>query len=188
MEIRLKNLESNKPNYSKTYELLYGTYKSGKPRTIMGITIFPLYGCRTKNASGFEQEICNYTKAGRELIHKELNSGKLLIIRYLAIGNKYMNTELYDNSISLIAGQRGLCQITKQELELGNMECHHKKPKSLGGTDEYKNLVWLCYEAHKLVHSTEQDTLSKYLDVLKLDEKGLKRLNTLRKLVGNSVI
>ncbi|MGL4655334.1 MAG: group II intron reverse transcriptase/maturase [Sarcina sp.] len=188
MEIRLKNLESNKPNYSKTYELLYGTYKSGKPRTIMGITIFPLYGCRTKNASGFEQEICNYTKAGRELIHKELNSGKLLIIRYLAIGNKYMNTELYDNSISLIAGQRGLCQITKQELELGNMECHHKKPKSLGGTDEYKNLVWLCYEAHKLVHSTEQDTLSKYLDLLKLDEKGLKRLNTLRKLVGNSVI
>ncbi|MCW7999512.1 HNH endonuclease, partial [Clostridium sp. cpc1] len=84
-------------------------------------------------------------------------------------------------------GQQGLCYVTQQELEIGNMECHHKKPKSLGGNDEYKNLVWLCYEAHKLVHSTEQGTISKYQKILK-DEKGLKRLNTLRKLVGNSVI
>ncbi|MGL5753793.1 MAG: hypothetical protein ACRCYC_00505 [Paraclostridium sp.] len=60
--------------------------------------------------------------------------------------------------------------------------------KNKDSTDEYKNLVRLCYEAHKLVHFTEQDTISKYLEVLQLDEKGLKRLNTLRRLVGNSVI
>ncbi|MGG1564262.1 HNH endonuclease signature motif containing protein [Priestia megaterium] len=68
------------------------------------------------------------------------------------------------------------------------MECHHKKPKSQGGTDEYKNLVWLCYEAHKLVHSTEQETIEKYLKQLNLDEKGLKRIDSLRRQVGNLAI
>ncbi|MGK0468937.1 hypothetical protein [Clostridium sp.] len=58
----------------------------------------------------------------------------------------------------------------------------------LGGTDEYKNLVWLSTDAHKLVHATKQETINKYMDILKLDNKGLKRVNSLRKLVGNSVI
>ena len=68
------------------------------------------------------------------------------------------------------------------------MECHHKKRKCDGGTDDYKNLVQICKEAHKLIHSTKRDTIDKYLGLLGLDEKGLKRVNSLRKLVGNSVI
>ena len=52
-------------------------------------------------------------------------------------------TEYNDNRLSLIAGQRGRCYITKTSLIPWKMECHHKKPKHLGGTDEYKNLVWL---------------------------------------------
>ncbi|MGL5576145.1 MAG: group II intron reverse transcriptase/maturase [Sarcina sp.] len=187
LDIRLRNSITDKPKYSETYKRLYGNY-NGKTRTVQNVTIFPIYGCKNKPPMCFAQEICNYTKTGREIIHNNLRNGALLIMRYLAKGNEYMSSELFDNSISLIAGQQGICYLTQTELEIGNMECHHKKPKSLGGTDEYKNLVWLCYEAHKLVHATEQDTISKYLEVLKLDEKGLKRLNTLRKLVGNSVI
>lgn len=68
------------------------------------------------------------------------------------------------------------------------MECHHKKPRKQWGKDDYKNLVWLCYEAHKLVHSTKIETINKYLAILNLDEKGLKRVNSLRELVGNSDI
>ena len=63
-----------------------------------------------------------------------------------------------------------------------------KKPKSLGGSDEYKNLVWLSYEVHKLVHCKVEETIKKYLEVVELDEKGLKKLNSLRKQVGNSEI
>ncbi|ETJ35123.1 RNA-directed DNA polymerase Reverse transcriptase, partial [human gut metagenome] len=37
-------------------------------------------------------------------------------------------------------------------------------------------------------HSTNLDTIAKYLNVLSLDKKGLKKINSLRKLVGNSVI
>ncbi|MGL4760122.1 MAG: group II intron reverse transcriptase/maturase [Sarcina sp.] len=187
LDIRLRNSITNKPRYSETYKRLYGNY-NGKTRTIQDITIFPIYSCKNKAPMCFTQEICNYTKQGREIIHNNLRNGSLLIMRYLGKGNEFMSAELFDNSISLIAGQQGVCFITQIELEICSMECHHKKPKSLGGTDEYKNLVWLCYEAHKLVHSTEHDTINKYLEVLKLDEKGLKRLNTLRKLVGNSVI
>ncbi|WP_258535619.1 HNH endonuclease [Bacillus sp. 03113] len=72
------------------------------------------------------------------------------------------SVEFNDNKISLIAGQQGKCYVTGNKLEIGNMECHHIKPKSQGGTDEYKNLVWLRYKAHKLVHSTQQETIEKY--------------------------
>jgi 5-methylcytosine-specific restriction endonuclease McrA len=96
--------------------------------------------------------------------------------------------ELNDNKIALIAGQQGKCYVTGNARHIGNMECHHKKPKHQGGTDEYNNLVWLEYNIHKLVHSTEQDTINKYLSLVRINEKGLKLVNSLRKLVGNSVI
>ncbi|XZI98861.1 HNH endonuclease signature motif containing protein [Clostridium perfringens] len=87
-----------------------------------------------------------------------------------------------------MAGQQGKCFVTGNMLEPYNMECHHKIPKSLGGTDEYKNLVWINDKVHKLIHETKQEIIEKFLGLLFLDEKGLKRVNYLRKLVGNSVI
>ncbi|MGL5764085.1 MAG: hypothetical protein ACRCX8_00445 [Sarcina sp.] len=118
----------------------HGEYNS-KTRTIQDITLFPIYGCKTKPPMCFTQEVCNYTKEGRDIIHNNLHYGTSLVNRYLMKGNEYMSAQLFDNSISLIAGQRGVCHITKVGLETGNMECHHKHPKCLGGTDEYKNLV-----------------------------------------------
>jgi RNA-directed DNA polymerase len=187
LKIRLKNLISNKPRLSETHKRLYGRY-NGKPITIMDITIFPIYGCKTKTALCLNQDICNYTVKGRKLIHDNL-FGYTYIMQYL-LGNQYdeKSVEFNDNKISLIAGQRGICAVTGEALKIGNMECHHKIPKSLGGTDEYKNLVWLTTQVHKVIHSTNLDTIAKYLNVLNLDNKGLKKVNSLRKLVGNSVI
>ena len=51
-----------------------------------------------------------------------------------------------------------------------------------------KKLYWLTTQAYKLVHSTNLDTVSKYLNKLQLDDIGSYRVNSLRKLVGNSVI
>ena len=188
LEIRLRNYISDKPILSETYKRLYGGYK-GKIRTVQGITIFPIYGCRTTPPMCFSQKKCNYTEEGRKEIHVQLKGSSLKLIHY------YLNTvhesrtaEFSDNSISLIAGQQGVCYVTGEPLEIGNMECHHKKPKYLGGMDEYKNLVWLKMSAHKLVHCTLPKTIEKYLGLLSLDEKGLKRINALRKLVGNSII
>jgi group II intron reverse transcriptase/maturase len=187
LEIRLKQWISNKPKFSETYKRLYGKY-NGKIRTINDITIFPIYGCRTKNVMCFSQETCNYTKLGREKIHKNLSGYKHLLDYLLRTTNKNNTAEFDDNRISLIAGQQGKCYITGLDLEIGNIECHHKKQKCDGGTDEYKNLVWICGQAHKLIHCTKLETIKKYLGLLSLDEKELKRVNSLRKLVGNSVI
>ncbi|PRR82642.1 group II intron reverse transcriptase/maturase [Clostridium vincentii] len=187
LKIRLKQWISNNPKCSETYERFYGNYK-GKIRTIYNITIFPIYGCRTKPPMNFSQDICNYTKLGREKIHKNLRGYKHLIKYLLRTVNENNTAEFDDNKISLIAGQQGKCYITGLDLEIGNMKCHHKKQKCDGGTDEYKNLVWVDGEAHKLIHSSKLETINKYLGLLSLDEKGLKRVNSLRKLVGNSVI
>ncbi|WP_457770712.1 group II intron reverse transcriptase/maturase [Priestia aryabhattai] len=184
---RLKNHITDEPKLSETYKRLYGNY-NGKIRTVQGITLFPIYGCRTKPPMCFSQDINNYTVGGRLILHKKLGGYNHLIEHLLKSNFKNQSMELTDNKISLIAGQRGKCYITNNNLKIGYMECHHKKPKSQGGTDEYKNLVWLCYEAHKLVHSTEQETIDKYLKQLNLDKKGLKRIDSLRRQVGNLAI
>ncbi|WP_308462467.1 group II intron reverse transcriptase/maturase [Clostridium weizhouense] len=142
LEIRLRSLISSKPRLSETHKRLYGRY-NGKQITIRDITMFPIYGCKTKVALCFSQDICNYTRKGRRFIHNNL-FGYTHVIQYL-LNSQYdaKSVEFNDNKISLIAGQRGRCAVTGEALQIGNMECHHKIPKSLGGTDKYKNLVWL---------------------------------------------
>ncbi|WP_425595297.1 group II intron reverse transcriptase/maturase [Priestia flexa] len=184
---RLKNHITDEPKISETYKRLYGDY-NGKVRTIQDIALFPIYGCRTKPPMCFSQDTNNYTVSGRLILHKKLGGYNHLIEHLLKSNFENQSMEFTDNKISLIAGQRGKCYVTNNNLEIGYMECHHKKPKSQGGTDEYKNLVWLCYEAHKLVHCTEQKTIEKYLKQLNLDEKGLKRIDSLRRQVGNLAI
>lgn len=40
----------------------------------------------------------------------------------------------------------------------------------------------------RLIHATTQETIDKYMRLLKLDEKSIKKLNTLRTKVGNNKI
>ena len=68
------------------------------------------------------------------------------------------------------------------------MECHHKKPKELGGKDEYKNLTFVLKDVYKLIHAVEIEIIEKYKIILNLDEIGLERLNKLRSKVGNCTI
>ena len=127
-------------------------------------------------------------RSGRKLIHDKLIGYNHLIQHCLYNKQPSQTSEFHDNSISLLAGQQGKCYVTKRILEIGNMECHHKVPRKHGGTDEYKNLVWLMKPIHKLIHSTEKDTIEKYIGLLHLNEDELKRVNSLRKQVGNSII
>nr|WP_179208040.1 group II intron reverse transcriptase/maturase [Clostridium diolis] len=187
LEIRLRNIITSKPNFTETYMRLYGNYNC-KVRTVCNVSVFPIYGCKTKPPMNFSQEICNYTEQGRIAIHSKLRGYSHLIKYLLKTVNNSKTAEFNDNRISLIVGQKGKCYITGLDLETDNMECHHKILKSEGGTDKYENLVWLCSKAHKLVHAIEQDVIDKYLGLLSLDKKGLKRVNSLRMLVGNSVI
>lgn len=185
---RLEGRLSHKRDNSETFKRLYGDF-TGKVYTVCGVTIFPINHCRTKPPMCFSQDICNYTFEGREKIHEKLYGNYLYLIEdMLKYSSKYKSIQFIDNSTSLLAGQRGKCYVTGENLESGNMECHHKRMKSKGGLDEYKNLVWLKTPVHKLIHATEHITITKYLEILNLDTVGLKKVNSLRKLVGNSII
>lgn len=184
LKSRLKNLISNKSIKSKTYEKLYGSY-NGKTRSIYNITLFPIYGCKTKPPMCFNQEICNYTANGRKLIHEALK-GYNYIIQYLLKDFDYTKSvEFNDNRISRLSGQLGKCFVTQEILVIGKMECHHKIPISLGGNDTYENLIWVTEEVHKLIHATLTETINKYQRLINLDDKGLKKINQLRILAGN---
>ena len=52
-------------------------------------------------------------------------------------------------------------RISKEILKPHDLEVHHKKPRQLGGTDEYENIVWINRIAHKLIHATKQETIEK---------------------------
>jgi hypothetical protein len=179
---RIKKPETEPPK-SKTYQKLYGDYNQ-KPKIVAGIHLFPIYGCTFKAPLNFTQETNNFTIKGRELVHKNLSV--MPLIRYLLNSKEYDKSVKYnDNRISLMAGQQGKCAVTNEPLVINAMHCHHKKPKEIGGTDDYDNLVWLNALVHKLIHATETDTIAKYLNKLQLDKKALKKVNSLRLLAEN---
>lgn len=182
---RTKTIRSKNGTKTKCYEKFYGGY-NGKTSYICNIALFPIYGIKTKPPRGFVQDICNYTKEGREKIHKNIQNVSIHIQRHLMknwIHNK--SIEYNDNRVSLYVGQNGICPISNEFLEIGNMECHHKIPIVFNGTDEYSNLIFLKTEIHKLIHATTNETINKYLQILNFDKNALKKLNKLRKLVGN---
>lgn len=96
--------------------------------------------------------------------------------------------EYNDSRISLYVGQLGKCGVTKAPLEIWDMEVHHKVPKSMGGSDEYKNLIFIRKDVHQLIHSTKETTIQIYLQKLNLEKDTLDKINNLRKLVGNDKI
>ncbi len=60
------------------------------------------------------------------------------------------------------------------------IHCHHKAPVSDGGTDAYANLVLVTADVHRLIHATQEDTISNLLNKLNLDQSQLAKLNKLR--------
>ena len=187
LKTRLGKKFSKKPIKTKTYDKLYGDCK-GKIRSICKVSLFPIHACKTKPPLCFSQNICDYTKDGRKLIHSKLNGYDKILQYLLSNQNTKDSAELRDNKLALMIAQKGKCHVLRRQLSVYNMECHHKTPKKLGGTDEYKNLVWIDKDVHKLIHSTDSDTINRYMTLIGITETSLKKVNSLRKLVGNSII
>ena len=96
------------------------------------------------------------------------------------------NIEYMDNRTSLYFAQKGKCAVTGEKFTTAKeIHCHHKIPKSQGGTDEYENLILVTKIVHKLIHATTAVTVAKNLKICNPD---MKKLNELRKLVGNIIL
>lgn len=185
---RTKAYLSQKGTKSNTFKKLYPKF-TGKVVFIHGINVFPIDHIRTKHPTNFSQDICPYTVLGRQEVHDRLKGYNQAIINHLMKHQlPDQSMEYNDNRISLYVGQLGQCGVTKVPLEIGDMEVHHKIPKNKGGSDEYKNLIFIRKDVHKLIHSTKLTTIQKYLLNLNLDKDALDKINKLRKLVGNDEI
>ncbi|MBU3179448.1 HNH endonuclease [Clostridium estertheticum] len=155
---------------------------------IAGLALFPIAGVKTKNVMNFSQNKCNFTKEGRALIHDNLKGIDYNILKYIMENPIRSETiEYNDNRISLYVGQKGKCSITGELLQINNMESHHIITRELGGKDEYKNLIFITLDIHKLIHAVTEKTVQKYINKVKkfINKQNLIKLNRLRKLVGN---
>ena len=127
-----------------------------------------------------------YTREGRAEIHDNLTLANKGIMEIMAkspvVGE---SVEYNDNRLSLFAAQNGRCAITGQEfLTPDEIHCHHKQPRSKGGSDRYENLVLVLTDAHRLIHATNPKTVEMYLNLLKLNAQQKKKLNELRCKAG----
>lgn len=185
---RLRQVSTSKGKFSKTYKQLYKN--NYKPTFVAKVALYPMADIRHQSLLMFSQDICNYTEEGRKKIHDKLSKQyNHTILEYL--GNNFIqgaSTDLNDNRLSLYIAQYGKCSISKRVLQIGDIEVHHIKPRKDGGGDNYQNLTIVCKDIHKLIHATNTETINNYLSRVELDEKGLMKLNKLRKLAGNDEI
>lgn len=178
-EVKKRKLGYVIPDYIKER---YGN--SEQLKFVRGYALAPIGYVKHRNPMLKRCITNSYTPEGREAVHKML--GKSIdtgIMHYLMRNPIPFRTAAYnDNRISLYCAQYGKCAVTGRKLEIKEIHCHHKLPKYFGGTDEYKNLVIISEDVHRLIHATSPETIRKYLEKLKLDPKQLKKLEKLRSL------
>ena len=162
----------------------YLKFNRGNSKTykICDIYLHPLMDIQTENVMNFKPSICNYTKDGRDIIHNKLKPSVTIEIHKIAKTiYEHNSVELADNKLSKYSAQKGLCLVTKRFIGAHEVEFHHKKPVSLGGTDKYQNLVAIHRDVHKLIHATNTETIEKYRNKLQLNEEQLEKVNKFRK-------
>lgn len=159
---------------------------SAQLRFIHGAALAPVGYVKHRNPMLKKRRINSYTPEGRELLHKMLGKSIDVGIMHYLMQNPipYKSIAYNDNRISLYCAQYGRCAVSGKKLEIGEIHCHHNVPKHLGGTDEYKNLIIVSSDIHRLIHATKPETIQKYLEQLKLDAKQLRKLKNLRKLAN----
>ena len=169
---------------------MYGESEA-KELYLNGVAVFPIHFVRYNTPINFSQNICNYTPEGRKYIHDNLSKNCVdpNIMNYLLRNPNPNQSVLFnDNRISLYAAQNGKCFVLGEKLVIGEMEVHHKKPKSLGGNDEYTNLVFLNKGIHRLIHMTDWDKINGILHKYNLNAKQLAKINKLRRVALNFTI
>ena len=158
--------------------------KSKQLRYVAGHAVVPVGYIRHKPPKSMNRKINSYTPEGRAEIHKNLDRIDMTVLHYLMRNPVlYRTIEYNDNRLSLYSAQMGKCAVSGKVLSIGDIHCHHKVPRYLGGKDNYQNLVLVCEDVHHLIHATNPDIIRKYMEILGLDQKQKEKLNKLRSLV-----
>ena len=168
---RLKGINRKGRNLTPNEKARYG--KSAMLRYLTEEPIYPI---------GYVQFKIPKNKCKKEEV-QWIDKIKLKLLRQSLYGR---SIEYADNRISLYSAQKGKCAVTGESFNsTEEIHCHHKIPKSKGGTDDYDNLILVTATVHKLIHATDTETIQKHLKTCKPD---VGKLNVLRKLVGNTIL
>ncbi|MBE8951926.1 MAG: HNH endonuclease [Quinella sp. 1Q7] len=96
---------------------------------------------------------CTSNQAPVEAIDKI----KLKLLRQPLFGR---SLEYANNRISLYFAQKEQYAVTGEKFtSTDEIHCHHKIPKSQGGTDDYQNLILITATVHKLIHANNTKTI-----------------------------
>lgn len=154
--------------------------KSAQIRYIHKKCVIPIGSVKNVDAKFMPRKYNKYTVEGREAI--KTGQGINMEILHLLLARTFVNRsmEYMDNRITVYTAQRGKCRVMGTELTLDNMHCHHMKPISLGGTDEFKNLIYIRADIHKLIHAVKSETIDEMLKQLNLNNEQLNKVNKLR--------
>lgn len=186
---RLEDLKKQGEIGSNYIALHYG--KSKQLRFICGFPLCPIGYVQTKNPQYKKRSICKYTEKGREEIHKNLKFEPYAIWCLHQIAKQHIprrSIEYMDNRVSKYAAQYGKCAVTGKLLWIDEIHCHHIKPRKFGGTDEYKNLVILSSDVHRLIHATDNEIINAYLNKIQPNKTMLNKINKFRKAAENDEI
>ena len=168
---RLKGISRKGRKLTSTERTRYG--KSKMLRYLADEPIYPI---------GYIQHKIPINKSDKKR-NKTVDELRLKLLRQPLYGR---SIEYADNRISLYYAQKGQCAVTGEKFtSTDEIHCHHKIPKSQGGTDEYQNLILVTAPVHKLIHATNPETIQKYLQACKPD---FKKLNVLRQIIGNTIL
>lgn len=163
--------------------------KSKQIRYVSGQALIPIGYVQTQKPLYKKREINQYTPEGRMLIHKNLEAVNMEVLHSLMRNPvRFASVEFNNNRLALYCAQHGCCAVTKEPLMVGEIHCHHKKPRKQGGDDKYSNLVLVSEDVHILIHATNPDVIATYSQKLRLNFKQREKLNNLRAKVGLSAI
>jgi RNA-directed DNA polymerase len=163
-----RNLDKHS-TYFKYYTSTRRTYKIGR------LYLYPIGQIKTTSNLNFSQSQNPYD--GLKSYSWDVEIVKLMKARLFNRSVEYM-----DNRLSIFSMQKGKCAISNLQLTADLVHCHHKVPVSEGGTDDFKNLIVIHKDIHKLIHATNPETIIKYLKYFKLNAGQIRKLNQLRSL------
>ena len=163
--------------------------KSKRIRYLSQEAITPFSYVQTRNPMCKKKSVNKYTPQGREEIHKMLKEVNVNLIRQMVnCMDRHRSIQYQDNRIALYIAQKGKCAITGEDLSIDDIHCHHILPRSLGGTDEYGNLIIVKEAIHKLIHMTDVEVVRTAIQGYKLSADKLKKFNHLRLSAGKESI
>lgn len=185
LEIRLRTrlTKSTKRMVPRYIAVRYGDSK--QLRFVDGLPVAPLGYVQHKSPMYKPKAVNSYTKEGRALIHRKIQTVSADKIEYLMQHPIPGATiEMNDNRLSLYVAQQGKCFVSGVELNVKNCVLHRKKNLPAGMSDKYQNLVLVTPQVENLIslEGAEPETYRKAVEKLKLDNKAVEKLNRLRRI------